>query len=217
LLVLLLVSVAFETAAICKWVDEDGVVHYAETCPEGLDASEVEIEPPPSQERVDAAAGRSETVRAEIHARKAQSNIEKTRATLEKQQSEETSAELNQRCAEARWNLQILRMQLPVYYDEEHQLHDNRSLHHYWYEGPRTYLDDQQRADEILRFSAIEERTCTGSSDDIRDRIMIYMEKRDREICNSLRDKLAELRKIHTGIPSDEMRELEATIANKCR
>lgn len=34
-------------AQICKWVDENGVVHYAQTCPEGVEAEHVEISKPP--------------------------------------------------------------------------------------------------------------------------------------------------------------------------
>ena len=34
-------------ADICKWVDEDGVTHYAAECPEGVDSRQVELEPPP--------------------------------------------------------------------------------------------------------------------------------------------------------------------------
>jgi hypothetical protein len=45
-------------AGICKWVDENGVTHYAERCPEQVDAREIEIQPPPSQEQVDAAQQR---------------------------------------------------------------------------------------------------------------------------------------------------------------
>jgi hypothetical protein len=32
-------------AEMCKWVDKDGCVHYAETCPEGIDGIEIEIQP----------------------------------------------------------------------------------------------------------------------------------------------------------------------------
>ena len=34
-------------AAICKWVDENGVTHYAEHCPDDVGASELDIQPPP--------------------------------------------------------------------------------------------------------------------------------------------------------------------------
>jgi hypothetical protein len=43
------------------------------------------------------------------------------------------------------------------------------------------------------------------------------MEKIDGEICLDLRNKLANMKKLSTGIPSDEMRELEETIASRCR
>ncbi len=42
-------------AGICKWVDDDGVTHYAERCPDDVDAREVEIQPPPSEEQMDKA------------------------------------------------------------------------------------------------------------------------------------------------------------------
>jgi hypothetical protein len=50
-------------ADICKWVDDDGVTHYAMECPESVDASEVDIEEGPSAEQVDAAIQRSEALR----------------------------------------------------------------------------------------------------------------------------------------------------------
>ena len=34
-------------AQICKWVDENGVAHYAQTCPEGVEVERVEISEPP--------------------------------------------------------------------------------------------------------------------------------------------------------------------------
>ncbi|RLA40039.1 MAG: hypothetical protein DRR42_26470 [Gammaproteobacteria bacterium] len=34
-------------AQICKWVDENGVAHYAQTCPEGVEAERVEISKSP--------------------------------------------------------------------------------------------------------------------------------------------------------------------------
>lgn len=38
-------------AEMCKWVDENGTVHYAESCPENVKSIEVEIQPPPSQKQ----------------------------------------------------------------------------------------------------------------------------------------------------------------------
>lgn len=217
LFLLLFISVAPDSLGICKWVDENGVVHYAETCPEDSNSTQVPIEPPPSQAQIDATTARAEELRSEMRSRHAQRDQEKEQEVAQLQEQEITSEEMNRRCAEARWNLEILNRQLPVYYDEENQFHTNRSLHHYWYEGPRTYLDDEQRAAEILRYSIIEKQACTESEANIRERISVYMEKRDGEICQHLRNRLVNLKKLNTGIPSDEMRALEGTIANRCR
>ena len=47
-------TVLIETvnADMCKWVDENGTVHYAETCPEYTDSTKIEIQALPSQEQV---------------------------------------------------------------------------------------------------------------------------------------------------------------------
>ena len=39
-------------AEMCKWVDENGTVNYAESCPEDVGSVKVEIQPPPSQAQV---------------------------------------------------------------------------------------------------------------------------------------------------------------------
>jgi hypothetical protein len=39
-------------AEICKWVDENGTVHYAESCPEDVGSVEIEIQPPLPQAQV---------------------------------------------------------------------------------------------------------------------------------------------------------------------
>ena len=39
-------------AQMCKWVDEDGSIHYAEQCPDGVEGQHVEIHQGPSEEAV---------------------------------------------------------------------------------------------------------------------------------------------------------------------
>jgi len=46
-LAILFLVPASAVVAICKWVDENGVTHYAEHCPDEVGASEIEIQPPP--------------------------------------------------------------------------------------------------------------------------------------------------------------------------
>jgi len=177
----------------------------------------VPIEPPPPQEQIDATARRMEKLRSDVKAHATEIDREEDRKSQEAVGREQASDTMNRRCAEARWNLEILRKQLPVYYDEENQLHYKRSLHDYWYAGQRTYLDDERRAAEITHYTMVEEQSCTGSEADIRERISMYMERRDSEICQHLRNKLANMQELSTGIPSDEMRELEELIATRCR
>lgn len=58
-------------ASFCKWVDEQGVTHYAEKCPKSVDAKPVKIQPPPSEQQVEAARMRSEALLREKTSRPA--------------------------------------------------------------------------------------------------------------------------------------------------
>jgi hypothetical protein len=44
---------------LCKWADENGTVHYAESCPDDVNSITVEIQPPPTQIQVAEAKKRS--------------------------------------------------------------------------------------------------------------------------------------------------------------
>jgi hypothetical protein len=59
-------------AKICKWVDENGVTHYAEKCPEQVDSTEVNIHAPPSNNQVEDARQRSQALLQQRSIRQAQ-------------------------------------------------------------------------------------------------------------------------------------------------
>lgn len=88
-----LVIASHSAAQICKWVDEDGVTHYAEKCPEEVNGQEVKIDSGPSETDVELARQRSEQSREGLEARK------KERETLESEQRD--SEQRGRRAAEA--------------------------------------------------------------------------------------------------------------------
>ena len=60
--VVLLILLAYSgrgSTEFCKWEDENGVIHYAETCPEDVESIKVDTQPPPSQTQVEDAKKRS--------------------------------------------------------------------------------------------------------------------------------------------------------------
>ncbi len=58
-------------AQICKWVDENGVTHYADRCPEGVDAESMAVPAPLSPERVEQARQHSEALTSARASRRA--------------------------------------------------------------------------------------------------------------------------------------------------
>lgn len=53
---LLALSCTASAGDMCKWVDEDGCVHYAEQCPPGVESETVTLQAPPSAEQAAHAA-----------------------------------------------------------------------------------------------------------------------------------------------------------------
>ena len=78
--VLAVVGVDAGETGICKWVDEAGGVHFAETCPEGVTGTEVEIQDPPSREQVGETTQRSSLLEEtrKVQEQPADSTSEKT-------------------------------------------------------------------------------------------------------------------------------------------
>ena len=64
-----LLTASSAPADICKWVDENGVTHYAEKCPEGIEAEAVDIPPPPAEADIEAARARSESLLQQTRSR----------------------------------------------------------------------------------------------------------------------------------------------------
>ena len=62
-------------AQICKWVDESGCVHYAETCPEGVDGEGFELQAPPTEEQIQAAKKRAKKTTQRISAQKTEKSM----------------------------------------------------------------------------------------------------------------------------------------------
>ena len=52
-----------DSVAMCKWTDKNGTVHYAEKCPDVENSTRIEIEPPPTQEQIEARRRQAEQMR----------------------------------------------------------------------------------------------------------------------------------------------------------
>lgn len=203
-------------AQVCKWVDEQGVTHYASECPEGTESQNVEIRPPPSPEQVDEAKRRAEQMQEQA-AGAAKSASEEADKARSRPQGRAVDADARaEACVEARLNRGILKLDIPVYYDENGQLHHQRSAHSETYHGTRNYLDDRQRQAELRRFEQAVVDNCGQSAAEKRAQSEKYNDMLDRTYCDQIRRELAELEAQSTGIPSSRMRELRRQIAEGC-
>lgn len=120
-------------AQIYKWVDANGTAHFSDSPPPGDSAEEVELDGQPSEQAVqeaqEAQARRLQYQRADSEARHEEEARRQEIQDLERQE-----AELQSECANARQQLAVLEMQLPVYREND--------------AGERVYLEDDDRASE---------------------------------------------------------------------
>jgi hypothetical protein len=61
---------------LCKWVDENGTVHYAENCPDKVDSEMVVIRPPPSEAQIAEAETRAAETKKRLSERKSSKHSE---------------------------------------------------------------------------------------------------------------------------------------------
>jgi len=221
---------------VCKWVDEEGVTHFAEKCPEGIEGVVIGIEAPPPRERVEAAEARARQGAESRAARRELEQREKEQAAREKSLRAEESGSREQACVEAFRARQTLSAQGPVYMDEQGRVHPDKSLHHYYYHGERNYLSDPQRQAEMQRVSDLLEncdQTVSAARLVVRtyarppgmNEIMNLMQyikhgglfESKEDLCGYAEYVLDDLRKSKTGIPDTPMRELDEQIGIHCR
>ena len=148
-------------AQMCKWVDEDGCVHYAEQCPEDIEGERVELQKGPSEEAVREAKERARQSGLLREERETRQGAEREEAAKRAQQNTEQST-LEEVCTFSTHIVKRLELQWPVYIDAGGRYHLRGSMHDYAYQGERNWLDDEQRAMELATHKEFVNAKCQG-------------------------------------------------------
>lgn len=156
-----IVIVNVASAEMCKWVDEDGCVHYAKQCPEGVEGQNVGIQQGPSEEAVKQAEKRSEQLQ-EVVSRQRQAEQESAEKMATERAVKSTVGINTQLCTKVWHTIARLERQWPVYADSEGYYHLRESLHSWYYEGKRNWLTDDLRQAELNISENFIEQKCKG-------------------------------------------------------
>lgn len=199
----------------CKWTDENGVVHYAEKCPEHTETEQVETQPPPSQDRVQEAQRRSEALQSSLETRRQ----ERTEA-LERQTARSTQADhkkgKRERCVDAMVDLHNLREGEAMYYDAGGKLHDQFSIRSSSYSGERTYISDAEHKVLIEDKQRIVLTDCVQSQDEIIARIKLLAARSDSQTCNNLYERVLKDKRYSRSADIEELQSIERTVLEIC-
>lgn len=214
--VALLVSRDAFGEGFCKWTDENGVVHYAEKCPENSEAERVEIQPPPSEESLREARRRSEAL---------QSALEAGAQARQEQASDRTSARSAQadrresrreRCINAMVDLHNLLEGEAVYFDEEGRIHDQFSIHSSSYTGERTYIDDAGHEALIADRRQTAREDCDPSREELIERIKMLAQRSDSQVCRNVYQRFLKDGPFGRSESIEELRSTEQTVLEIC-
>jgi hypothetical protein len=145
---------------ICKWVDDEGVTHFANECPDGVEASSVAVDESPTAEQLADAENRSKQLYNNRTANRDSSEQEDAEQSRERQQSKRDASRRTSECRKSIRELGILSMQRPIFYDGNGRLHHDREGFAYTYNGPRRYVEDKERAQLIEHWSTVQAENC---------------------------------------------------------
>ena len=218
ILLLILISGALIAAEqVYKWVDENGVTHYSTVPPPDLECEEMQLERQPSPEEIAEAKRRQQAISESVAEWKHKREDERARLRDEAAESASSTQSASEACFRARWNLDKLGQERPLYYADDGLIYTGTtrtflSLHDNWYTGPRDWIADEQRPVEIRHWSEQVARHC-------REGVDISEQCREmgrRFLCERLKMELDKMVGGLTGVPSSGERELREAIAEHC-
>ena len=155
LIFLAFAAIAAWPAEVYKWVDKDGVVHYTDRPPAESNVQEMEVpEQYPESSPSQADSVYSETIE-ELNQRKAQRTKEKEADKQARAEAREKEVTSEAYCAKAIHRLNTLKKECPVFYDGAGILRAACPGYVIFYEGERSYIDDDEREQLIKQYSKI--------------------------------------------------------------
>ena len=131
-LLLLLAGLALQANAqggFYKWVDEKGVVHYSDKPPPGKAGGKMQVKPPPSPDKTQAAP-RSRSWEEQLQ----DANERRFQEEKKQKETQQKAQEAEQKCLRARSALDSLKQERPLYRVDQ--------------QGERVFMDDATRATE---------------------------------------------------------------------
>lgn len=206
-------------AEICKWVDENGITHYETKCPDEGGAEVLKIDTGPGGEAGDEAPQDAEQPE-EFPPLERDENSQAEIALAPPQPSVLDNAEVRDRCVAAMTNLVVLQLQASVFYDDQGVLHPGLSDRARTYEGARTYVSDQERDTEILRYRNFLRDNCGRSEAERKGIADLFAAQKlqgiQEEICA---DKVSLMNRLQvgiTGLPTAAAQDLRNYIELNC-
>lgn len=205
------------SAETWRWRDAEGNLNFGDTPPEGVAAEPVRVTPTPP--RLSPAEAQAEVRRLREEAEVGMREAEAARRAAQQRAAADAQAarRISERCDEAKRALTMLRMERPVYKDDQGHYRIKRPPGQGdVYTGGRLYLDDASRADAIKAQEDIIAETCRVPWSDAEE-LRVADELREREACENAAAELAEGDAQGLRLAPEDRARLERFLREKCR
>lgn len=217
LLLVVLSAIDSAVADTWRWRDAEGKLNFGDSPPAGVPAERVRVAPPRSPLSPEEAEREVGLLREKADREMQQAEVGRKAAAAAAARSEEQHAQALQRCGQAKQALFMLKMERPVYQDDEGRFRIKRPPGQGDpYTGTRNYLDDATRAAEIRNQQAIIAETCSAPLDEA-DETRLADEAREREACESAAAELDQAQQQEMRPAPEEEARLRRFLAEECQ
>jgi len=198
-------------AEMCKWMDENGCVHYAETCPEDVEGTKVELQAPPSPEQVDEAAKRFSDEQPKLSEQEEMLSEPAEISTVKIHQ-------MRGRCIKASLSLEVLSKDLPIYYDSFGQLQAELwNYPHVRLERSSSYLNADAKKRALKQWNRTKQDNCTSavSGSGIRKEVRRQQKEHQQRVCDIWKTELEYMERNKSF--HEERLDLKKLFNSKCK
>jgi hypothetical protein len=200
----------------CKWTDQNGVVHFAEKCPENIETERVEVQPPPAEDSILEAQQRSEALLSDLESRRQERAEEREQQSANRSARADSKKGKRERCLDAMVDLHNLREGEAIYFDEAGELHDQFSIHSSSYTGARTYIGDEEHKALIAQKQRVVQTDCVQSRDEIIERIRRLAARSDSQMCRNFHDRFLRDKEYDRSEEVEDLQSIEKTVLEIC-
>jgi len=201
------------SAEVHQWTDAEGRHHFGDKPPEQFKSQQLDLNvthPSPARSAEKKAVHPLND--DDIANQRLLEQIEQ-RELADKRAMEKSELAKQQRCREGRERIAVLEQPMPIYRDEKKRFRAHSSVDRY--QGPRTYIKDSMREQEITIAQQIIIKNCAEPYDDAKQQ-QAHIDWLNKQYCDAAKVELQHYKQPKIRAAKQTLREKHAAVQRYC-